>query len=214
MKADECFEKACEHFENYKEKDGNYLNLENNPTKCNQEYQILVSKGYRAQNYSNWSEDTKLNLVERDEKLKTAEEILIEVRKGYEDKYSDQGGHFDIPRIMRDQGIVFQRQGRILQEKGQVNEANEKLKAARKNVEDAIENQREVYPDRFDSHPSVAATHFALGNICEELKDYGAAEKAYQKTLNINRTIFRREDHEHVVNAKNALDRALKAKSK
>ena len=156
----------------YKEED--YLNLEQNPTKCNQTYQKAISSLYEAQTLSDLGE-----LDQAEIKLAQAEAAFPKFTAGPDD--------YDIPRILRERGKIARRRG-----------GPENLKLAEKQICQALQMQRDVYKDSFDSHPSVATTYTDLADTLAEMNKL-KADKYYKKAIKVNISVYKTEVHRFIL---------------
>ena len=199
------FSEAMQSFKNAREffKECNkleeYLNLENNPTKCNQVYHLAISLEYQAQSCSDLANALE-DQQDKSNMLKKAANLFDNAMSEYKNIYGDD--HFDIARIIREQGVILLRQGRIFKCK---DECEVLIRKARENVYETIERQKRVYSDRFYSHPSVAVSYFILGDICLYLNELYEAHEAYQESLKINRKVYGKENHPYVNKVKKAI---------
>ena len=191
-KAIQSFEDAHRFFSQYN-KPEEYLNLEHNPTKCNQKYQLAISLEYQAQSYSNLANTIK-DQQDKNNKLKEAANLFDNAMSEYKKIYGDDD-HFDIARIIREQGLILLRQGQILKCKNEAIEGKALIDQAKGHVEKAIEMQKRVYANRFDSHKTVGATQRDLGEICEELNLVTDAIQAFKTALEVNARAFGKEDN-------------------
>ncbi|MCB1113031.1 MAG: tetratricopeptide repeat protein [Chlamydiia bacterium] len=67
-----------------------------------------------------------------------------------------------------------------------------------------MQQSEEVYGSSFDSHPTVAATYIALGDLYEKMQAKDKAYAAFEKALSINSRIYG-ETHPFVLRAKQRL---------
>jgi len=145
-----------------------YIGIEQNPLKCNKTYQRAICLEYQGQTLKN------LGLYDK------AEDLLERALRAFQTIAVD-GDHFDIARILREQGM-------ILSKKGQYDIAMEKIK-------EAIAMQERTYGTRFASKPSVAATYRVMGDIFFEKGDYLQADHVYSKAIKVNQLAYHTEIH-------------------
>lgn len=147
--------------------DEQYQGLEQNPSKCNKEYQKAICLQFQGQ--------TLRALGRLDEAEKLLEQALQEFLA-----FTGGKEHFDIARILREQA-------RILWEKEQHQEAIAK-------IESAIQMQKRVYGEIYLTQPTVASTHRILGDFYFQTADYAKALAAYQFAIDVNCTIYQSDD--------------------
>lgn len=172
-KALKAFEQAQKLYEEDSNKDS-YEGLEQNGDKCNQNYQIAISRYFQALSLKNLGH------------LDEADKLYEDIKPMFE--LQPRHVQFDIPRIMRDQVDIKIKQGN--------------KKEARESLMKVIALQKEIYGHRlFDTQTAVAATYTELGKICRELKDYPAAIEAYENALEINEKVYPIENHRYIIRA-------------
>lgn len=161
------FDQALKIFQT-ETRDPLYLGIEQNPSKCNKEYQRAICKQFQGQ---------ILRILGR---LDEAEIRLNEAMQDFT-AIAPGGVHFDIARIMREQAL-------ILWERGDEEKAIYHL-------ENAIMIQKKAYGEIYLSQPTAAKTLLILGDFYLKRREYLKAKKAYQLAGNINRNIFQTDEH-------------------
>jgi tetratricopeptide (TPR) repeat protein len=161
------FEKALKIFQ-IEDNNALYLSLEQNPSRCNKEYQRAGCKQFLGQT---------LRLLGRSDE---AEMWLKIVMQDFQ-TITQGADHYDIARIMREQAL-------LLWEKGFENEALNLL-------ESAVQMQKRVYGDHYHTQPTVARTQQILGNFYLKKGDYLKAKQAYQLAIDIHHTFYKTEEN-------------------
>ncbi len=161
------FKKGGEIFESCQDPTS-YVQVEQNPTKCNRAYQRAICLQYQGQVLSALGRLDESEMV-----LGQALEVFQAVAGGED--------HFDIARILREQGV-------LLSKKGDIEGAIDKVK-------EALRMQKRVYQERFDSQPTAAATYRALGDLLQKRGDYSEADKVYAAAIKINHTVYQTKVH-------------------
>ncbi len=165
------FERALAIFQEDHQED-HYELIEQNPLNCSKEYQRAISIEYCAQ--------TK-RVLGRQEEAERGYELALEAFR----KVAKGDEHFDIARILREQGIIWG-------EKGEYKKAIENVKAA-------IEMQKRVYGQRFSSQPTVGATYRVLGDLLIKIQAFKEADHAFEKAIEINQQIYQTTVHPYLM---------------
>ena len=169
----EDFKKVQQHYEKDKVPE-HYEHLEQNKEKCHSLYQQAIAGDYQAQTLMNLGEIEKSQDL-----LKEAYNLFENVQTKLKE-FTNGKEHFDMTRVLRDQGVILWRLGQ--------------KKEAQQKVSEAIEMQKRVYGTRFDHQPTAAATYSILGDIYWDDENSKAACDAWLRALEINRNIYQTEN--------------------
>ncbi len=164
-----------------------YREIEQNPSKCTKEYQRAICIQYQG-------EMMRLlgHLDEAEAKLQQALVAFQTLAKGKD--------HFDIARIVREQGI-------LLGEKGE-------YQAGIKKIEEAIAMQQRIYGRVYSSQPTVAATYRTLGDFLLKVGEFSKSDQAYQKAIEVNLEAYQTDVHPYLSDLYHRRSVALLAEGK
>lgn len=167
----EFFNEAFAYFQMYN-KDSDYKKIEQNPSKCTKEYQRAICLQYQGQMLRLLG-----RLDESEKRLQQALQAFQQIAQGQD--------HFDIARILREQGL-------ILREKGE-------YRAAVQKIEDALSMQKRTYGSAYTSQSTVAATYQTLGDLLFQLGEFSKSDQSYQISININKEAYQTDTHPYLV---------------